>query len=64
MNGRTPERTCGKKIKHLTEESAAVHQQDFISRGKKAKKNRMDIYLCPFCGFFHVGHKFRMPDPD
>lgn len=50
-----PKGPCGKFI-HLTE--SAAHKQVEIQgrRDNKKLQNRLQVYWCPGCGGWHVGH--------
>jgi hypothetical protein len=40
------------KVQHDTEEEARLHKKALRKKwGAKTKP-----YICPFCGFYHVGH--------
>ena len=62
MIGEAPERlrknACGEKRKYITRKTARrakkIYQYDF--RGDK-----MEVYLCPYCEFYHLGHKMGSP---
>ena len=48
-------RQCANKIKHETLESAQHHQSAmFFRHGEK-----MHVYRCGVCSFYHVGHHSR-----
>lgn len=50
------DRMCGDKVRHPNEDSANEQLENMKAHGKNTKG--MAIYgPCPFCGFFHVGHK-------
>lgn len=45
---------CEGKIRHKSAGDAGLH---YISiRGKIESGQRINIYKCSFCGFYHVGH--------
>jgi hypothetical protein len=50
---RTPEKTCGKKIKY-TSWGDALRAMEEIPRPKNDRP--MTPYRCPFCGSYHLGH--------
>lgn len=45
---------CGRKIRHESYQSALIHLKDLE---QKDGDNGLNIYLCRYCGGFHVGHK-------
>jgi hypothetical protein len=48
------ERDCIKK-RHRSERTARKHLRLLIEGGD-AKKGDLNVYLCPDCKFYHVGH--------
>lgn len=52
MIERTYESSCAGKHQHKTREKALKHL------GRMGQHQRfMQIYACPFCGFYHIGHQ-------
>lgn len=49
------EKMCGGKVRHASQPSANEQLESMKASGKSVK--RMNIYECPFCGYFHIGHK-------
>lgn len=47
------EKQCGNKTRHLTRGSAKVARRAM----QKQTSERFQIYKCPFCEHFHIGHK-------
>lgn len=47
------EKQCGNKIKYWTRGNAKL---DCKRMGKK-KGEKFQVYKCPFCEHFHIGHK-------
>lgn len=46
-------RKCWRKIKHRTVASAEQHLRDVLAR----TGDKLVVYPCNVCGFFHVGHE-------
>jgi hypothetical protein len=46
------QRTCGEK--ELRSERDAKTQAQLLT----AKGEKMDAYECPYCGYWHIGHKY------
>ena len=48
---------CGNKRSYNTNKEAKrirrAHQISF-------PKDKMDVYHCPFCGYYHMGHKLKL----
>ena len=42
-------RVCVRKIRHYTMRSAKEHMRKLDDPG-------LHVYLCPYCGRYHVGH--------
>lgn len=55
--------TCGdeerRKIKHMSEESAAKHALD-LNNGKG--RHKVEPYPCPFCYHWHVGREMSIEE--
>lgn len=50
------EKMCGAKIRHLDRKSANEQIEDMKASGKNTRG--VNVYgPCPFCGYYHVGHK-------
>ncbi len=47
-------RSCTRKVRHLSPEAgqAAVR----VLHARHGYDGRMDVYRCPFCNGYHVGH--------
>jgi len=43
---------CGTKKRHSTEEIAKVER---ISLMKAKKVSNVNVYLCPYCHYYHLG---------
>jgi hypothetical protein len=54
---RSRKRACDGKQKHKTKEEAQAHLSS-LKRKRGAAIWRMDVYKCPYCKMFHVGHRF------
>lgn len=52
---RTAEFQCGNKRPHETRREAREHLA-FV-RKKNTAAERYTVYLCPHCGFYHVGKR-------
>jgi len=48
------EKTCGSKVKYLARADAREARKRFYNQHRE----KMSAYLCPFCGFYHIGHKY------
>lgn len=53
----TKARECGKKYPHNTKREAEAHKWSLVRGG--ARPGAMQVYKCPFCQKWHVGHKKR-----
>lgn len=51
------QKTCGKKIRYLTEESATKSAEALNRRPEEKKKHDVEPYPCAFCANWHVGRK-------
>lgn len=51
---RTKARVCGDKQRHDDKTSAEQHRHHLIRNG--ASPRRINVYRCPVCGGWHVGH--------
>lgn len=49
------EKMCGEKVRHVSESSA--NEQIENMKSNKRNTTGINVYECPFCGYFHVGHK-------
>ncbi len=56
MAVRDPERQCRGKRKYDTKKLAREGLADARKR-VQSDPHRLVIYMCPHCGFYHVGHK-------
>lgn len=45
---------CGNKIKYYKRKDARTQRNHYQL---KFSGHRMEIYKCPYCEFFHIGHK-------
>ena len=50
---------CGTKVKYDTPASAYVRKSVI----EKRDLYTVNIYKCPFCGSYHIGHKTNKPTP-
>lgn len=50
------ERMCGDKRQHPTRKSAAGHRAA-LARHRRVSVRAFNVYRCPICGFWHVGHR-------
>lgn len=51
---RTKGRMCAGKRRHPTRGKALAHMRQLVRRG--AASERLNVYECPHCGGWHVGH--------
>ena len=50
-------RLCIPKVQHENRMSAEMTIVELLRKGEYKKPNRqLNVYLCPHCGFWHVGH--------
>jgi hypothetical protein len=52
----TKARTCGRKIRHAYKLDAEEHLNSLIREGD-ARPGSMNVYRCPYCNGWHVGHR-------
>lgn len=48
--------SCGNKKAHLYKAQASKQMTALIRKGKAGDKI-LNVYKCPFCKLYHVGHK-------
>ncbi|MGA5764497.1 hypothetical protein [Nonomuraea bangladeshensis] len=49
-------RMCVGKIRHETREKASAHLRA-LARAQRARQGRLNVYRCPICLTWHVGHR-------
>ncbi len=49
-------RPCWRKEKHASKGAAEAHLRSLAKRGKLKDKDTVNVYKCPHCGSWHVGH--------
>lgn len=55
--GKVWHRECGSKIAHQTIESALEHANEIANKPvHDTNGNPLEIYLCRWCDWFHIGH--------
>ena len=54
------ERTCGKKVKYNTEESA--NKAAIVMNEKPNTRNILEAYPCTFCKKWHIGRKMSLEE--
>lgn len=47
-------RSCSRKVRHAT--SASAQAAITALHARKGYQGRLDVYICRFCGAFHIGH--------
>ncbi len=47
-------RSCGRKVRHATSQAASQAIKGLVAR--KGYQGRLNVYLCRFCGAYHIGH--------
>lgn len=47
---------CLCKKKYMTKEAAEAHLDNLPANLKKDKKTPLQVYLCPNCLHYHIGH--------
>lgn len=48
-----PDKQCRGKVRFTDRAEAKAHMRRF------PRKNTMQAYRCPHCGWWHIGHKIR-----
>lgn len=56
IRGRTPERSCNGKKQYRTFDYARMIAGKIFIHDQRPERRPMDVYLCPFCKFYHLGH--------
>jgi len=49
--------SCKFKVKYHSESHAKYSLRDMEQNGAIASNEKMNVYRCPFCNNFHIGHK-------
>lgn len=52
---RDPKRMCGEKVKHPTQQAAL--EAGIEAKTRQNKMGFVSAYKCPYCDFYHWGHK-------
>ena len=52
----TFEKSCYRKNKYKTRQFAKMIARK-ANRTEETRKHKVTPYRCPFCGYFHIGHK-------
>jgi len=51
---RPEEYQCGHKVRYFSKAVAKLQRKRF-----RRKRNSLQVYHCPHCGFWHLGRKLR-----
>lgn len=52
------------KMRHKSEEGAHRHRRAMVVRNAKLNKihkNALNVYKCPYCPYYHIGHSKPKP---
>ena len=55
MTATEEESMCGDKVKYTSRKEARKEGRNRYQL--RFTGHRMEVYKCPFCSFFHIGHK-------
>jgi len=50
-------RRCQQKAKHASRDNAEFALDQLCKSHIGVIRSRMNIYKCPFCGYYHIGRK-------